>query len=131
MILKGFIAAMALSLTGLFGCTKAVTTASSAKSGPGAAVAPLKIKDLGVLQLTNHFETNVPFGPHRNCRIVPKMIDRHNVLLTLTVESKSPDGKIAGLSIVQVSGKTEQPFEISIGDTDFSFTPEIADARQY
>jgi hypothetical protein len=131
MILKGFIAAMALSLTGLFGCTKTVTTASAAKSGPGAAVAPSKIKDLGVLELTNHFETNVAFGPHRNCRIVPKMIDRHDVLLTLTVESKSADGKIAGLSIVQVSGKTEQPFEIAIGDTDFSFTPEIADARQF
>jgi hypothetical protein len=132
MIVKGFIAVMALSLTGLFGCTKTVTTASSAKSAPGGTnAAPSLIKDLGILQLTNHFETSVAFGPHRNCRIVPKMIDRHNVLLTLTVESKSADGKIAGLSIVQVSGKTEQPFEISIGNTDFSFIPEIADARQY
>ena len=130
MILKGFIAAMALSLTGLFGCTKAVTTASSAKSGPGGTnAAPSLIKDLGVLQLTNHFETSVAFGPHRNCRIVPKMLDRHSVLLTLTVESKSADGKIAGLSVVQVTGKAQQPFEISIGNTDFSFTPEIADAR--
>jgi hypothetical protein len=131
MILKGFIAAMALSLTGLFGCTKTVTTASSAKSAPGATAAPSKIKDLGVLQLTNHYETSVSFGPHRNCRIVPKMIDRHSVLLTLTVETKSPDGKISGLSVVQVTGKSEQPFEIAIGDTDFSFTPEIADARHF
>jgi hypothetical protein len=129
MILKGFIAAMALSLTGLFGCTKTVTTASSAKSGTGTNMAPSLIKDLGVLELTNHYETSVAFGPHRNCRIVPKMLDRHNVLLTLTVESKSADGKIAGLSVVQVTGRTQQPFEISIGNTDFSFTPEIADAR--
>jgi len=131
MILKGFIAAMALSLTGLFGCTKTVTQVSSAKSSAGAAVAPAKTKDLGMLELTNHCETSVAFGPHRNCRIVPKMIDRHNVLLTLTVESKSADGKIAGLSVVQVTGKAEQPFEIAIGDTDFSFTPEIADARHF
>jgi hypothetical protein len=130
MILKGFITAMALSLTGLFGCTKAVTPVSSAKTAPGAA-APSLIKDLGVLELTNHYETSVPFGPHRNCRIVPKMLDRHNLLLTLTVESKSADGKIAGLSVVQVTGKTEQPFEIAIGNTDFSFTPEVADARNF
>jgi hypothetical protein len=131
MILKGFITAMAVSLTGLFGCTKTVTPASSAKSAPSAEASSSKIKDLGVLQLTNHYETLVPFGPKRDCRIVPRMLDRHNVLLTLTVESKGADGKVAGLSVVQVTGKTEQPFEISIGDTDFSFTPEIADARNF
>lgn len=120
---------MALSLTGFFGCTKAVTPASSAKSASGVAAAPSKIKDLGVLELTNHYETSVPFGPRHNCRIVPKMLDRHNVMLTLTVESKNADGKISGLSVMQVTGKSEQPFQISIGNTDFSFTPEIADAR--
>jgi hypothetical protein len=130
MILKGFITAMAVSLTGLFGCTKTVTPATNAKGAPGVT-ATSKIKDLGVLELTNHFETSVAFGPHRKCRIVPKMLDRHNLLLTLTVESKSADGTIAGLSVVQVTGKPEQPFEIAIGDTDFSFTPEIADARHF
>jgi hypothetical protein len=128
MVLKSFIAMLAVSLASLFGCSKTAVPASTAKS---SSATPALVKDLGVLELTNHYETNVKFGPNRNCRIVPKMLDRHDIELTLTVESKSPDGRISGLSIVQVTGKTEQPFQVSIGNTDFSFTPEIADARSF
>jgi hypothetical protein len=128
MVLKGFIAALAFSLASLFGCSKTTVPVSSAKSD---SVAQAKVKDLGVLELTNHYETYVKFGPNRNCRIVPKMLDRRDIELTLTVESKSPDGRISGLSIVQLTGKPEQAFQVSIGDTDFSFTPEIADARSF
>jgi len=130
MVLKGIAAMLAFSLASFSGCTKSASPDAS-KSAPEAKAAPSKITDLGVLQLTNHYETCVPFGPNRACRIVPRMLDRHNVMLTLTVESKSSDGKMSGLSVVQLTGKAEQPFEISIGNTDFSFTPQIADARSY
>jgi hypothetical protein len=129
MVLKGIAAILAFSLAGFSSCTKSATPAASTKSAATAQAAPSKTTDLGVLQLTNHYETCVQFGPRRACRIVPQMLDRHNVQLTLTIESKSADGKTSGLSVVQLSGKAEQPFEISVGDTDFSFTPEIADAR--
>ena len=128
MVLKGIAAVLAFTLAGFSGCTKSAKPVASAKSAD-VAQAPSNVKDLGVLQLTNHYETCVKFGPNRNCRIIPTMLDRHNVELTLTVESKSPDGKTSGLSVVQLMGKTLQPFQISIGDTDFSFTPQIADAR--
>jgi hypothetical protein len=129
MILKGIAAMLAFTLAGFSGCTKSAAPVVSNKNAATAQAAPSNVKDLGVLQMTNHYETCVNFGPDRNCRIVPNMLDRHNVQLTLTVESKSHDGKTAGLSVVQLTGKTEQTFEISIGDTDFSFTPEVADAR--
>jgi hypothetical protein len=128
MILKGIAAMLAFTLAGFSGCTKSAAPAVSAKKD-GAAQAASKVKDLGILQMTNHFETCVKFGSSGNCRIVPKMLDRHNVQLTLTLESISHDGKTSGLSVVQLTGKTQQTFEISVGDTDFSFTPQVADLR--
>ena len=125
MVLKGIAAVLAFTLAGFSGCTKPAKPVATAKGADVAQAAPSKVNDLGVLQLTNHYETCVKFGPNRDCRIVPNMLDRHNVELTLTVETRSPDGKTSGLSIVQLTGKTQQPFEISIGDTDFSFTPAI------
>jgi hypothetical protein len=129
MILKGIIAMLAFTLAGFSGCTKSVAPVTSAKKPATAAAAPSNTKDLGILQMTNLYETCVKFGPDHNCRIVPKMLDRHNIQLTLTLESKSHDGKTSGLSVVQLTGKTQQPFEISVGDTDFCFTPEIADGN--
>lgn len=129
MVLKGIAAVLAFTLAGFSGCMKSAKPVASTKSADVAQTASSKVKDLGILQLTNHYETCVKFGPDRDCRIIPTMLDRHNVELTLTVESKSPDGTTSGLSIVQLTGKTLQPFQISIGDTDFSFTPQIADAR--
>jgi hypothetical protein len=129
MILKGIIAMLAFTLAGFSGCKKSAAPDASAKKPGTEQAASSKIKDLGILQMTNHYETCVKFGPYRDCRIVPKMLDRHNVQLTLTLESKNPSGKTSGLSIVQLTGKTQQTFEISVGDTDFSFTPDIADVK--
>ena len=129
MILKGIAAMLAFTLAGFSGCTKSVAPATSTKKATTAQAAPSKVKDLGILEMTNLYETCVKFGTNSSCRIVPKMLDRHNVQLTLTVESKSHNGKTAGLSVVQLTGKTQQTFEISVGDTDFSFTPQIADAK--
>jgi len=127
MIVKGFIAALAFTLAGFHGCSKSPPPVAAARPAPSAA--PSKIKDLGVLQLTNHWETCVPFGPGRDCRIIPKLLDRHNVQLTLTLESKNSNGTISGLSVVQMTGDAQKQFEISIGDTDFTFIPQIADAQ--
>ena len=124
--MKGIIAAVAFSLTGLFGCTKPAAPAASA---PSASASQSKVKDLGILQMTNNYETCVKFSPTRSARIVPRMMDRHNVRITLTVESKDATGKTSGLSIVQMTGDAEKPFELTIGDTDFTFTPEIASAK--
>jgi hypothetical protein len=129
MILKGIAAMLAFTLAGFSGCTKSAAPVASTKKAATAQAAPSMVKDLGILQMTNHYETLVKFGPDRDCRIVPKMLDRHNVQLTLTVESKNHDGKTSGLSVVQLTGKTQQTFEISVGDTDFSFTPQVADTQ--
>jgi hypothetical protein len=123
MLFKGILAVMAISsLAGLFGCNKPAAPVSTALAG---ATAQSKIKDLGILQMTNNYETCLKFGTNRDARIIPRMLDRHNIQITLTVESKAPGGKVAGLSVVQMTGSAGQPFQISIGDTDFSFTPQV------
>jgi hypothetical protein len=122
MLFKGIIAALAFSLAGLFGCSKPAAPAASA---PSASASQSKTKDLGVVSMTNGYETCLKFGTNSNARMVPKMVDRHNVQITLTVESHSADGRTAGLSIVQLTGDSEKQFEVTVGDTDFTFTPQI------
>jgi hypothetical protein len=81
--------------------------------------------DLGVVTLTNHSETCVALGSGRNCRFTPLMIDRHNVQLTLTVEATNGSGKMQDLSVTQVTTKTDEPFEVEVGEFSFSFTPKV------
>jgi hypothetical protein len=118
---KGLVTSVAVSLAGLFGCHKAAAPAATAK-----AAVESNVKDLGVLQMTNNFETCVSIGAGNDCRMVPKILDRKDIQITVTFETKKPDGKTTGLSIVQLQGTTQKPFEVSIGSTDFTFTPQIA-----
>jgi hypothetical protein len=124
MDLKSVISGIAVSLAGFFGCAKHATPAATAPAAP--AQAQSAVKDLGVLQMTNHYETCVSFGKDKDCRMIPKIIDRKSIQITMTFESKSPDGKTSGLSVVQMTGSTQKPFEVSFGNTDFTFTPQIA-----
>jgi hypothetical protein len=103
---------------------------AAAPSGPidtlGGGVEPAAVsRDLGAVTLTNHQETCVALGAGQSCRLTPKMIDRHNVQLTLAVESKSPKGKIHDLSITQVVTATGKPFEVAVGGFSFSLTPNV------
>jgi len=122
MLFKGIITAITVFLAGLFGCSKSTVPASAASS---ATVAVSKTKDLGVVPMTNDYEICLSFGKGKDCRVVPKVLDHDNIQLTLTLESKGPDGRLSGLSVVQMVGSSRKPFEISIGGTDFTFTPQI------
>lgn len=124
MVLKTLISSMAVSLAGFFGCSKAVPPSTAAKA---ASVAQSNVKDLGVLQMTNNYETCVSIGANRDCRLVPKILDRKDIQITVTFESRRPNGTTTGLSVVQLQGAASKPFEFSIGtNTDITFTPEIA-----
>jgi hypothetical protein len=121
MLFKSIITAITVFLTGLFGCSKSAAPAAAST----APAAQSKTKDLGVVSMTNNYETCLSFGAGKDCIIIPKVLDRNNLQLTLTLESKKPNGQISGLSVVQMTGSQQKPFEISIGGTDFTFTPQI------
>src|SRR5271170_4131492 len=107
---KLFTALIAI-LTGLLplSCTKAksptaqqhtpiVTIATSSESFTN--------KNLGELELTNHYETCVNLGAGKSCTIKPTLLGRSNLQLTMSLESKNANGRINGISIVQVITKT-------------------------
>lgn len=123
MVLKSVITSVAVSIGGFFGCSKAAAPAAAAK----APAAQSNVNDLGILQMTNNYETCVSLGAGKDCRLIPKILDRKNIQITVTYESKKPDGKTTGLSIVELQGTAEKPFEISIGNTDITFTPQVAE----
>ena len=119
--LKSLVAGVTVFLTGLFGCTKS-TPPAAASTAPAVS----NIKDLGVVTMTNQYETSLSFGPGKNCRIVPQVLDRNNLQLTITIESKGTNGQTAGLSVVRMTGSKSKPFDLNVGGKDYTFTPVIA-----
>ena len=105
---------------------KVVVTNSIATNTAPAAAAPSKTRDLGVIQLTNHFEREIDLGNGRTFTIVPRAVDRRNVALTLSFGIKDPGGKMLGLSVTRVTAQTDKPFEITVNDEDMTFTPKVA-----
>jgi hypothetical protein len=136
-----FIVTFAL-LVGMFmtGCDKGLFTkvfTKAPKAAPPAPVLPSititttnpiktsQSMDLGTVTLTNHYETCVSLGAGKNCRVTPKILDRHNVLLTLTIEARNSDGKMQDMAITQVTTRPDEPFEVGVGEFSFSFTPKV------
>jgi hypothetical protein len=81
--------------------------------------------ELGAVTLTNHYETCVSLGKDKDCIFTPKMVDSHNVHLTLAVESKNASGKFHDLSIAEVVVPVGKPMAIAVGGLSFSFTPNM------
>ena len=82
-------------------------------------------RDLGILTLTNGQDRCISLPGGANCRLTPNMIDRHDVQLTLTVESKQSNGKLHDLCITQVITRSGEPFVLTVGDYNFSLTPNV------
>jgi hypothetical protein len=84
-------------------------------------------KNLGELQLTNHYETCVNLGAGKSCTIKPSLLNNSDLQITMALESISASGKVNGLSVVEVVTKTGQPFEVAVGDMNITLTPKLAD----
>lgn len=84
-------------------------------------------KNLGELELTNHYETCVNLGAGKSCTITPNLLGHSNLQLTLSFESKNANGGTKDLSIVQIVTKTGKSFEIAVGDMNLTMTPKLSD----
>lgn len=80
-----------------------------------------------MLNLTNHFETTIDLGAGKSCRITPQMLDRNDLQLTLTLETKQADGQTAGLNVTQVIAHPGKTFDVSIGETELTLTPNLVE----
>ena len=106
----------------------AVKQAPVITAGVTNAVAVAKSPhDLGELTLTNHYETCVHLGGGKNCLVTPRVLDSHNVELTLALETRAPGGKVHDLTVTQVTVREGKPMEVAVGDFQFSMTPKLAE----
>jgi len=102
-------------------------TVSGAASAVTNLVATKSMRDLGELALTNHYETCVHLGGGKNCLVTPRMLDSHNVELTLALETRAPSGKVHDLTVTQVTARDGKPMEVAVGNFQFSMTPKLAE----
>jgi hypothetical protein len=101
--------------------------ASTAFAAPAtdAATSDSKSRDLGELALTNNYELEVTVAHGKTCLIVPKVLDRKTLQLTMSLRTRNASGKVDGLSVKQITGDIGKPFEVAVGDMDLTLTPEI------
>jgi hypothetical protein len=85
----------------------------------------LNKKDLGVLPLSNHISTTVTLGKNRQCTITPTLMKSGNLEIILAMETTKADGTPLGVNISRVLAKPGEPFDVSIGDMDLAFTPQL------
>jgi len=121
-----------VALTGLLpsSCTKAKIPAAQSHA-PAATLANSSgsstNRDLGTLEMTNHYETLVNLGEGRSCTIKPNRLERGSLQLTLSLESKDTNGKIKDFSVVQVVGKKGKSIEVAVGTMNLTLTPLLAE----
>jgi hypothetical protein len=119
-----------ISLSGLLpsSCTKTPAAPQHAQTTvTNAAVAQSKTRDLGVVQLTNHYETEIDLGTGKSCTIIPRLLDHRELQLTLSFGTKNAAGRPTGLSVTRVTAQPDQPFDITVNDMDLIFTPKLAE----
>ena len=85
----------------------------------------LKRKDLGVLPLSNHVSTTITLGQNQQCTITPTLMKSGSLEIILAVEKTRADGTPLGMNVARVRVRSGEPFDVSIGDMDLSFTPQL------
>ena len=81
--------------------------------------------NLGEIALTNRSETRLQITAGQICILTPKLLDRQNAQITLTLESKNDHGETRNLAVTQLVAKTGKPLEVTVGDLKLTFTPFI------
>lgn len=120
-------------LTGLLpaSCHKsspqATTPPPAIASGTNSAAGVVSSnRNLGEITLTNNDETCVLFNTGESCTLTPKILDKQNVRITLTLESKDDYGDTRNFAVAQVTGKPGKPVEVAVGGLNLTFTPQVA-----
>lgn len=120
----------AISLSGLLpsSCSKTPASPQSTHAAvKTVAVTHSNSKDLGVIQLTNRYETEIDLGKGKSCTITPRLLDRHELQLTLSFGSKNAEGRPNGLCVTRVVAEAGKPFDITVNDTNLTFTPRLVE----
>jgi hypothetical protein len=87
-------------------------------------------RKIGEIALTNLNETYVQFSTGENFTLTPKMLDKRNVRITLSVESKDAYGDPHDFAVTQVVTEPGKPLEVAVGGYNLSFTPKVFPGNQ-
>ena len=79
-----------------------------------------------MLPLSDHVSTTVSLGKNRECTITPTLLENGDLQIILTVETIGADGRPLGMNAARVITRPGEPFDVSIGNLDLAFTPQLA-----
>jgi hypothetical protein len=82
-------------------------------------------RDLGEISLTNHNDTCLWLPTGESFTLTPKLLDKHNVQITLSLESKNDYGETHNFAVTQVIAQPGKPLEVAVGDLNLTFTPRV------
>lgn len=131
MRMQNFIGVGLIFLAGAFltACRKQpvgqVLHAAEVSHSSAATRSALDEKDLGVLPLSNHIATTISLGERKECTITPTLLRSGNLQIILAMETTGPDGRPQGMNVARVLARPGQPFNVSIGDMNLTFTPQL------
>jgi hypothetical protein len=86
---------------------------------------PSRTRDLGVVQLTNHCETEIELGGGKSCTIKTLLMNPEHLQLTVALETRLADGKTRGLKVMKVVTRPSQQFEVDFGSMALTLTPQL------
>lgn len=104
---------------------KPTTSPIVVASATNAASSKSFNRNLGEITLTNNNDTCLLFNTGESCTLTPKILDRQNVRITLTLESKDDYGDTRNFAVSQVTSKPGQPVEVAVGAFSLTFTPQV------
>lgn len=105
--------------------TNTVATTNGVAATNGVVATNPDSKNLGTLSLRNNYQTVVNLGQGRTFVVLPKLLERDQVQLTLSLQVKQTNQITPGIEVHQISTRLGTPQDVTIGDVEVVFTPQI------
>jgi hypothetical protein len=91
-----------------------------------AATMPPNVRNLGEIVLTNHMDSYVRLSSGEDCLFSPKVLDRQNVQISLSMESRNEYGETRNFAVRQIIAQTGKPVAVALGELKLNFTPLVS-----
>ena len=95
-------------------------------SKPSAVLPTLKVKDLGIVKVSDEVPIYHDLGASRGCVITPATLKSNSVRLAITIQETNSAGVVQTVAMTRVDIKAGKTNQISIGDNfDIRLMPQI------
>jgi hypothetical protein len=87
---------------------------------------PPNIRNLGEIILTNHMDSYVRLSSGEDCLFSPKVLDRQNVQIAVSIESRNEYGETRNFAVSQIVVQSGKPTQVNLGELKLNFTALIS-----